>query len=90
MDQQHEHKDQQQGQEKRPTLDELLQAFREGGNERVGLLMLRMDGKKMVPSPADLFLAHQKGGKEFMGALMANMDGDDDGDDRDWSGRGWR
>jgi hypothetical protein len=73
-----------------PTLQELHQAFLDGGQEKVGLLMTRADGKKMVPSPKDLFLAWQFGGRELLGALMSNMDGnelDDSGpefDERRW------
>jgi hypothetical protein len=73
-----------------PTLDELHQAWKEGGDEMVDQVMVRADGKKMVPSPRDLALAYQKGGKELVGALMENMDGDEDGPDPEWKERRWR
>ena len=69
-----------------PTLDELIQAFRNGGVENVSQLMT-VNGRKMVPSPEDLFLACQKGGKEMLGALMENMDGDENGPDPEWGER---
>lgn len=78
-------------QPKGPTVDELHQAWLEGGDKKVGKIMMRADGSRMVPSPQDLTLAYQKGGGDLLGALMANMDEEEpDNSEPEWDERRWR
>ena len=77
--------------EERPTPDELYQGWLEGGSERLGQLMIRADGKRLVPSPKDLFLAWGRSGKELLDALMSNMGGTEpDDSEPEFDERRWR
>jgi len=91
MDQQQESKSQQPKQQG-PTLDELHRAWLEGGEERLGQMLTRADGGKMIPSPEDLTLAYYQKGAALLDALMSHMDGlvDEDDPDPAWGERRWR
>jgi hypothetical protein len=72
-----------------PTIAELIQGFREGGDEKVSQ-MLTVNRKRLIPSPKDLFLAHRDGGKPMLAALLSHMDGlESENEDPEWNERRW-